>query len=176
MAQPHDTSYKLLFSNPEFVRDPLLGFVPQAWVGQLDFGTLEPLNGHYVSEDMRQRHEDMVWRVRLRDAWIYIYLLLEFQSTPDRFMALRLLSYIGLFWQQLEKQRQLTADRLLPPVLPLVLCNGDQPWHHPTELAALCHPPPKELQALQPQLNYLLATRTITRTNNWPASATWSLP
>ncbi|WP_420824395.1 Rpn family recombination-promoting nuclease/putative transposase [Stutzerimonas kirkiae] len=115
MAHTHDSGYKLLFSNTAFIRDLLLGFVPHEWVRQLDFATLEPLNGHYVSEDMRQRHEDMVWRVRLRGDWLHIYLLLEFQSTPDRFMVLRLLSYIGLFWQQLEKQGQLTDDKRLPP-------------------------------------------------------------
>ncbi|TBV10871.1 Rpn family recombination-promoting nuclease/putative transposase [Stutzerimonas kirkiae] len=155
MAHTHDSGYKLLFSNPAFIRDLLLGFVPHEWVRQLDFATLEPLNGHYVSEDMRQRHEDMVWRVRLRGDWLHIYLLLEFQSTPDRFMVLRLLSYIGLFWQQLEKQGQLTDDKRLPPVLPLVLYNGEQEWPYPTELAALCHPPPKDLRSFQPQ-DYLL--------------------
>ncbi|TBV10804.1 Rpn family recombination-promoting nuclease/putative transposase [Stutzerimonas kirkiae] len=105
MAQAHDTGYKLLFSNPEFVRDLLLGFVPQDWVGQVDFSSLEMLNGHYVSEDMQGRYEDMVWRLKLGDDdWVYLYLLLEFQSTPDRFMALRLLTYVGLFWQQLENR------------------------------------------------------------------------
>ncbi|TBU99385.1 transposase, partial [Stutzerimonas kirkiae] len=140
MAQDHYTGYKLLFSNPEFVRDLLLGFVPQEWVGQVDFTSLEMLNGHYVSEDMQGRYEDMVWRLRLGDDdWVYLYLLLEFQSTPDRFMALRLLTYIGLFWQQLEKQGRLTRDGRLPPVLPLVLYNGFKPWRHSTRLSDLCH-------------------------------------
>nr|WP_276330894.1 Rpn family recombination-promoting nuclease/putative transposase [Stutzerimonas kirkiae] len=41
------------------------------------------------------------------------------------------------------------------PVLPLVLYNGEQEWPYPTELAALCHPPPKDLRSFQPQ-DYLL--------------------
>ncbi|TBU99188.1 transposase [Stutzerimonas kirkiae] len=160
MVQDHDAGYKLLFSNPDFVRDLLLGFVPQAWVGNVDFSTLELLNGHYVSEDMQGRYEDMVWRLRLDDEvggdWVYLYLLLEFQSTPDRFMALRLLSYIGLFWQQLEKQGQLTSDGRLPPVLPLVLYSGRQRWKHATRLRDLCYPAPEGLQACQPDFRYLL--------------------
>ncbi|TBU91630.1 transposase [Stutzerimonas kirkiae] len=157
MAQAHDTGYKLLFSNPEFVRDLLLGFVPQDWVGQVDFSSLEMLNGHYVSEDMQGRYEDMVWRLKLGDDdWVYLYLLLEFQSTPDRFMALRLLTYIGLFWQQLEKQGRLTRDGRLPPVLPLVLYNGFKPWRHSTRLSDLCHPAPAGLQVFQPSFDYLL--------------------
>ncbi|QLF93999.1 Rpn family recombination-promoting nuclease/putative transposase [Pseudomonas sp. ABC1] len=157
MAQAHDTGYKLLFSNPEFVRDLLVGFVPQDWVGQVDFSSLEMLNGHYVSEDMQGRHEDMVWRLRLGDdGWVYLYLLLEFQSTPDRFMALRLLTYVGLFWQQLEKQGQLTHDGRLPPVLPLVLYNGLRQWPYSTRLDDLCHPAQSGLRAFQPHFEYLL--------------------
>jgi predicted transposase YdaD len=48
---------------------------------------------------MRERHSDMVWRLRWRDqerGWFYVYLLLEFQSTPDPFMAVRLLGYVAL--------------------------------------------------------------------------------
>ncbi|MEE9355846.1 MAG: hypothetical protein V3U75_09695 [Methylococcaceae bacterium] len=41
MNQPHDHSYKLLFSEPEMVVDLLQGFVQEPWVGELDFATLE---------------------------------------------------------------------------------------------------------------------------------------
>lgn len=157
MSQPHDAGYKLLFSNPAFVRDLLLGFVPQAWVEKLDFSSLEMLNGHHVSEAMQGRCEDMVWRLRLGgEDWLYLYLLLEFQSTPDRFMALRLLTYVGLFWQQLEKQGQLTQEGRLPPVLPVVLYNGFQPWKHSVRLGDVCHPAPNGLELFQPSFEYLL--------------------
>jgi len=42
-----------------------------------------------------------LWRVRCRDEWIYVYILIEFQSTVDRFMAVRLMTYIGLLYQDL---------------------------------------------------------------------------
>ncbi|MDM8559486.1 Rpn family recombination-promoting nuclease/putative transposase [Thiotrichales bacterium HSG14] len=34
---------------------------------------------------------------------MYIYLLMEFQSRVDRFMAVRLMVYIGMFYQDLIK-------------------------------------------------------------------------
>ncbi len=46
----HDHAYKLLFSHPQMVADLLRGFVREAWVQQLDFATLEPVSGHYVSD------------------------------------------------------------------------------------------------------------------------------
>ncbi len=32
---------------------------------------------------LRQRHGDLVWKVRFRDDWLYLLLLLEFQSTIE---------------------------------------------------------------------------------------------
>ena len=51
----HDHAYKLLFSHPQLVADLLRGFVREDWVRQLDFSTLEPVSGHYVSDDLRER-------------------------------------------------------------------------------------------------------------------------
>ena len=63
--QAHDTGYKLLFSHPEMVRDLLTGYLGGEWLQQADFNTLERVNASYVSENERQRHDDMVWRLRV---------------------------------------------------------------------------------------------------------------
>ncbi len=81
LAHPHDSGYKLLFSHPALVADLLSGFVAEDWVKELDFATLEKQPGSYVSDDLRPRADDVVWRVRWRDHWLYVYLLLEFQSS-----------------------------------------------------------------------------------------------
>ncbi|HBP74766.1 MAG TPA: hypothetical protein DD757_02750 [Alcanivorax sp.] len=70
----HDTSYRLLFSHAEMVRDLLTGFVPESWIAELDLNSLEKMNGSYVSDDLRSRHNDAIWRVRWGQEWIYIYL------------------------------------------------------------------------------------------------------
>ena len=119
-----DSGYKLLFSHPELVADLLRGFVPEPWVAEVDFATLTPVKGSYVSEGLRQRHDDVVWKVRLREQWLYVYVVIEFQSEPDPFMALRLLVYVGLLYQDLLRRQELPADGRLPPVLPLVLYHG----------------------------------------------------
>jgi hypothetical protein len=48
-----------------------------------------------------EREDDMIWRLRWGGRWLYVYLLLEFQSSVDRFMAVQLLTYIGLLYQDL---------------------------------------------------------------------------
>ena len=86
MAQ-HDHSYKVLFSHPQMVRDLLKGFVREGWLAQVDFDSLERANGSYITDDLRERSNDVVWRVRWGKRWVYIYLLIEFQSTVDRSTA-----------------------------------------------------------------------------------------
>ncbi|MEX1058175.1 MAG: Rpn family recombination-promoting nuclease/putative transposase [Natronospirillum sp.] len=63
-------------------------------------------------------------RVRWGDQWLYVYLLLEFQSTVDPYMAVRIMTYLGLLYQYLVRQGELTPAGKLPPVLPVVLYNG----------------------------------------------------
>jgi hypothetical protein len=152
----HDNAYKLLFSHREMVEDLLRGFVHEEWVGQLDFSTLEKCNGHYVGDQWRERADDVVWRVRFRGEWLYVYLLLEFQSTPDPWMALRMLVYVGMLYQNLVRGRQLTSDGRLPPVLPLVLYNGVPAWTAPLDLESLLAPAPGGLERYRPSLRYLL--------------------
>lgn len=59
-----DASYKLLFSAPELVRDLILGFIPDEWLRSLDYSTLERISASYVTDDLRHRADDVIWRVR----------------------------------------------------------------------------------------------------------------
>lgn len=75
MTRDHDTGYKRLFGRPERVRDPLQDWVPGEWLAEADFSTLERINSSYVSERQKERHDDMVWRLRLNDRWMALPLL-----------------------------------------------------------------------------------------------------
>lgn len=152
----HDHSYKLLFSHPEMVADLLRGFVHEPWVQDVDFSSLERVSGSYVADDLREREDDIIWRVRWGQEWLYIYLLLEFQSTIDRFMAVRILVYVGLLYQDLIRRGQWLADRRLPPVFPLVLYNGAKPWDAPVDLMDLISSVPGGLEPYLPHLRYFL--------------------
>lgn len=154
MAQ-YDTGYRLLFSHPKMVRDLLLGYVPAEWVAEADFSTLEHVNGSYVADSERQRHDDMVWRVKVGPHWLWVYLLLEFQSEPDRWMSVRMLVYLGLLSQHLIRENELIDGRL-PPILPIVLYNGMSVWRAPLEVAECFVAPPPGLARFVPRLPYHL--------------------
>jgi len=153
----HDNGYKRLFSHPEMVEDLLRGFVREDWVRDLDFSTLEKVPGSFITEELRGRESDVIWKVRWeRERWLYVYLLIEFQSTVDPFMALRMMVYVGLLYQHLVQERQLTVSGRLPPVLPLVLYNGNASWGAVLELSELIEEVPGGLESYRPRLRYCL--------------------
>lgn len=154
----HDNAYKSIFSHPQAITDLLRGFVHEDWVAGLDFQSLEKLNASYVSDDLRDREDDLVWRLRLRgtneDDWLYVYLLLEFQRTVDPHMAVRLLTYLGLLYQDLLKSGRIKHK--LPPIFPLVLYNGEAPWTAALALEDMCEPMPASLATYQAHFRYFL--------------------
>jgi len=152
----HDHSYKNLFSHPQMVRDLLQGFVNEEWIDNLDFTSLKRVDGSYVTDDLQCREDDIVWRVKCSDSWIYIYILIEFQSTVDHYMAARLMTYIGLLYQSLIAAKTVTKKGKLPPVLPIVLYNGEPKWNAATSIEALIEKPPRGLERYRPSLHYLL--------------------
>ncbi|HEV7508780.1 MAG TPA: Rpn family recombination-promoting nuclease/putative transposase [Thermoanaerobaculia bacterium] len=153
----HDNGYKLLFSHAPMVADLIRGFVHEEWVAGLDFSSLEKVPVHFVSDDLRSRESDVVWRVRWGgDRWLYIYLLLEFQSTVDPFMAVRLMTYVGLLYQDLIRTGMVAPGDKLPPVLPLVLYNGDRRWNAAQDIAELLADVPGGMETYQPRLRYFL--------------------
>lgn len=156
MSLDDDASYKLLFSAPEVVRDLVLGFIPDEWLHSLDYSTLEKVPGSYVSDDLRHRADDVIWRVRADGEWVYLYLLIEFQSTVDPWMAVRIMTYVGLLYQDLIRRNDVLPDRKLPPVLPVVLYNGDATWSAATDIAQLIPKAPGLVAQYLPRLQYLL--------------------
>lgn len=120
MSGNHDLGYKQLFAHPELVRDLLAGFTRLECFRHLAVSAFERVNGSFVSERYSERHGDMLWRVRLDDHVLYVYLLLEFQSQAEHWMALRMQVYIGLLYQDLVKRREFSPGGSLPPVLPVV--------------------------------------------------------
>ena len=90
--------------------------------------------------------------------------MLEFQSTPDAYMAVRSSLYTLLFYESLTKKKNhhLMIDFKLPAVLPIVLYNGDAPWHYPAELFNLISLPPKSiLKPYQPRQQLFLVNEKL---------------
>lgn len=150
----HDHSYKLLFAHPRMVRELLETFVGGDWLSQVDLDSLERVSDSYISDDLRARADDIVWRARCGDG--YVYLLIEFQSGVDTFMALRVLAYVALLYQDILRTQKDVRYEGLPAILPVVLHNGSRRWYAPNDIGSLLGPLPPELEEFTPNLRYVI--------------------
>ena len=136
----HDSGYKKLFSNRTIFRQLLETFVNQEWVHSLNFDKCEPLDKSFISEHYKETESDLIYKVQFHDHEVYIYILIEFQSTVDPFMALRVLNYITNFYMDFLVNN--SGVNKLPAVFPIVLYNGSAPWTAPVNLSALIEQTP----------------------------------
>ena len=136
----HDSGYKKLFSNRTIFRQLLETFVNQEWVHSLDFDTCEPLDKSFISEHYKETESDLIYKIQFQDREVYIYILIEFQSTVDPFMALRVLNYITNFYMDFLVNN--SGVKKLPAVFPIVLYNGEAPWTAAVNLSALIEQTP----------------------------------
>ena len=103
----------------------------------LDFTSIKKLNASFVSEEFKNRESDVIYEIKSNGQSNYIYLLIEFQSTVDQFMALRMASYVFQFHQEI---LETTKCDKLQPVFPILIYNGDEPWTAPDSFRKLLAP------------------------------------
>ena len=157
---PSDPIYKRLYAFARMVEDLLRSLFGADL--DADYRTLEKLPAEYVGEALQQRRGDTAWRLRARgagDGWLHVLVMLEFQSTTDAAMALRVMEYTTLLYGELLRHGR-ARPGALPPVLPVVLYNGDTPWRPTTEMRNLIAAPSPLLAPYQPsQRHFVLDQR-----------------
>ena len=107
-------------------------------VGQvLNWSTLKLVEGSFVDEDLRDSEADLLYEVEqgAGEGSLWLYILLEHQSTPDRWMRFRLLKYCCRIWDMNLAERPTPSE--LRPIVPLVFYQGDRSWSYSTEFADL---------------------------------------
>jgi predicted transposase/invertase (TIGR01784 family) len=105
------------------VRQLLTGFVNKEWVNMIEYNTLERIDKSFISDEFSERESDLIYKAKFKGNDVYIFILLEFQSTVDRFMSLRILRYITELYEYLVKGYKL---KTLPAVFPVMLYNGEK--------------------------------------------------
>jgi hypothetical protein len=148
-----DSLYHRFFSHPRMVEGLVREFVPHALADDLELQRVNPkLPGRWA----RRREADVIWRLPTRKGSdTYLYLLIEFQSESDGWMAVRTQVYQGLLWQQAIDEQKLKGGARLPPLLLLVLYNGERRWTAATEMSELIVlSPDSALWPWQPQVRY----------------------
>ena len=152
--QPKDKIAKAFYGDErvaaELLAEHVLGkIVPGELAERVDLARLSKTQTEYIDPESRTvRHADLVWRAPLHDSWLYVVFLFEAQSTPEPRMAARILLETALVYAELlARDPDVRKQGKLPPVLPIVVYTGEQPWRGPTCMADLLA---DEAQALLP--------------------------
>jgi hypothetical protein len=128
---------KLLLENAHNVRD-LLVLLGEPQTANIDFTALTVERSHFVQPDYAHVALDLLLKAPLRVSTggsprtIFLYLLVEHQSKPQRFFLLRLAEYV-LEAYKLQKRawdetHTSDAQLSLHPVLPVVMYTGERHW------------------------------------------------
>ena len=137
--QPKDKIAKAFYGDErvaaELLAAHVLGkIVPGELAERVDLARLSKTQTEYVDPESRTvRHADLVWRAPLHDSWLYVVFLFEAQSTPEPRMAARILLETALVYAELlARDPDVRKQGKLPPVLPIVVYAGVEPWRGPT--------------------------------------------
>ena len=154
----HDLSYRLFFAHRRMIQDLLREIVGEGWVERIDFDSGERVEASFVSARHESRESDVIWKFRRQDGGepVYVYILLEFQSRPDPSMPVRFMGYESLFYQSLMAGRPAIASRKLPPVIPILVYNGLEPWNVATDLGSMIGDLDPSAEIYRPRLRYRL--------------------
>ena len=161
MPGPHDLFARFTFGAPERAAAELRAVLPPHVVSEVDWSSLRRESGSVVDPELRETESDLLFTARLRTGRaLLLYVLLEHQSSVDRWMALRMLRYVV---RQLEHWRQQHPESpVLPIIIPLVMYHGpEDTWSAPRRVEELFDLPDEETQrehwrALVPRFEYLL--------------------
>jgi predicted transposase YdaD len=166
MSGPHDLLVRYTFSHPERAEAELRAVLPARLVAAVDWSSLRQEPGSVVDEELRETESDLLFSARLRTGReVLVYVLLEHQSTVDRWMAQRMLRYVQ---RQGERWREEHPESTrLPVIIPLVMYHGTGgEWTAPRRVEELYDVPEEERELwrrLVPRFEYLLDDLTAER-------------
>ena len=135
--QPHDRLFRAVFSDPKEAAGLLQATLPPDVRDSFDWTTLALRSGTFIDEELRASQSDLLFQVDQTASGqpVSMYVLLEHQSSPDRWIRLRLLRYLCRIWEA--ELRDDPERRQLRPVVPVVFYQGERRWTHSTEFADL---------------------------------------
>lgn len=132
----HDRSYKDLYSNKIVFLDLVKEMLKASWAKDLKEENLILVDKEYILSDYEENESDIVYKVIIDGKEVIFYILLEFQSSVDYRMPLRLFFYINEILREyvknLNKEDKKNKKGFnVPAVIPIILYNATRKWNAP---------------------------------------------
>lgn len=149
-TRSHDAFFKHLFSDTGRVREYFEAFLPADLRTEIDWSSLRKEDGSFVDAKLRSSFTDLIFSVRLgQEASLYLCLLLEHKSHPDKNTPFQLLHYISS--AMLREVQNGQVPRL---VIPIVFYHGEESWEYKPIAQHFGHLP-EDLMSYLPRFEYI---------------------
>jgi predicted transposase/invertase (TIGR01784 family) len=135
----HDSYFRGLMKEKLFALKFLETYLPIEVKAKVDWDFLVVKDTAFIHDNHQKGHADILYEIKLSGKETLVYILLEHQSTPDKWMAFRLLEYMLGIWQKLRSENK--AIKKLPSILPFVFYNGKQKYPFSKEIWSLFSEP-----------------------------------
>ncbi len=175
----HDKFFWDVYGRPENAAGFLKDFLPSNILKNLNLDHIEVNKKSFLSEEYKAHYSDIVIETRFRDVSdrkgtadkdnkgtadkdrkdapdqrVFIYFLLEHKSYIPARAPFQLLRYMVEQWYELEK-KGLLGDRL-PPVIPVLIYQGNKTWTPSVSFHDFINIPVEEMKAYLPGFHYFL--------------------
>ena len=130
ISHPHDRVVKTFLSELDLASSLFKNYLADEWVDLVDFDSLKGESTETVDRDLSELRADLRYSARFKgtDEELKVFVFLEHQSRPDRFMSFRLLRYVCAAYQQHLEAVGEKKDTTFPFPLAVVLHHGKSPW------------------------------------------------
>jgi hypothetical protein len=129
-----------LLSHPGVVEELLLIVFDEQWTNKFDLSALQQLPSDFLGPQHQRRQADVIWQVGIQESPGVLIVVIEVQTSVDRYMALRVSTYTMLLYERLVRQGLLSGSGQLPFVRVVVVYNGTRRWTAPRNLSHLVEP------------------------------------
>ena len=148
---PHDIFFRKSMEQTSVAVDLLKSYLPKGILSKMDLSTLIQQKESFIEKDIGRGEVDCLYQVELissenkknnksqsiyKNTEIgYVYILIEQQTKPERFMGLRLVKYMISIIEYHRKKHK--DDNYLPLIYPLVIHTGLGSYNAPTNILDL---------------------------------------
>lgn len=124
----HDALVRRAMGDLSTARAWLEARLPREVVQEFKLSTLAEQPGTFVDTNLRRSETDVLFKVQHKSGSpVYVYVLVEHQSTVDPWLRLRLHRYHGRIWDR-ERTQQRPNAPTISPIVSVVLHQGARRW------------------------------------------------
>ncbi len=120
---PHNNFFINYFSNTDNLKELIKFLLPEELRKKLDFNSLDIIKDSFVNTDLKEYYSDLIANCKLNGKDIYVYILFEHKSSPEKYIELQLLKYMLSLWE-----KDIEGGLELRPIIPIVFYHGQSEW------------------------------------------------